>query len=55
MGGVNDYADKRIEAERKLIAEWLRKNNKSSSLAIICNAIAVEIERGEYITKETGE
>jgi hypothetical protein len=55
MSGIQDYADKRIEAERKLIADWLIERFSSPSNCDGPETIALAaylISRGEYRTKD---
>ena len=54
MTSLTDYADKRIEAERKLIAEWLREKSKIYEAQYkigdfyMLQHYATAIERGDY-------
>jgi hypothetical protein len=63
MSGISELIDRRIEAERKLIADWMRKVAanlvKSQSDCLLANADIIEenryvVERGEYKSEGNG-
>ena len=59
MSSITEYGDKRVEAERKMIAEWLRKKafpwlRGGEFREAHVEHMASQIERGEY-RKGAGE
>jgi hypothetical protein len=61
MSGINDLIERRLKAERKLIADWLRKMAENliplQRDCLLANADIVEenryvVDRNEYRPKE---
>jgi hypothetical protein len=54
MSGINDLIERRLKAERKLIADWIKLHH-TKELGLVNNIfpmLAYTIECGEYLTME---